>query len=272
MAAPTTAYKLSIGCVLAEPGLHMLGSFFARSRLGIHVEESSVVAFASPSTSPAEATMKLLSGLLRNPDSPRWLPAIGREGWTARQTHNLSMLTLSFMGDIYLRCCLPFGQWPWALCKLIHPQTTQEAKDKILTAWWSVNDCCTFPSDGFTVPLRKTLQQPEQMTSGPVLELLADAFTMTDASNIRVEDRFARVRRHSTSSEGRSTGAPTVCSNHALSEFTSMYRVAKERRRAWFPAMMQSCSSKHGQFSRSLFDSSTDSNRESSGVLTTHRV
>lgn len=232
MADPRTAYKLSIGCVLAEPGLHMLGTFFARSRLGTEIGRSSMTSFASPTTSPAEATMKELIGLLEDPGSPRWLPVIGSEGWTQEHIHNILMLTLTFMGSIFLRCCLPFEQWPWILCKLIHADTGQGTKDEILQAWWSVSDCCTSPSDGFTRPLRKTFQQPEQMTSRQVLELLEDSFMMTDASNIRVEDRFARVRRHTACNQGRAAGPPTVCSNHALSEFTSMYRVAKERCKA----------------------------------------
>ena len=42
------------------------------------------------------------------------------QAWDHESLHMCSTTMLGMLGDIYLRCVLPFYRYPWRLCKLGH--------------------------------------------------------------------------------------------------------------------------------------------------------
>lgn len=227
LADPLTGNRLAVACCLAEPALRVLGSFFSRARLGTELAKSSVMAFSSPQSSPATEAINVLFGLLRDPGNFRWLAVLGTRGdWTPEYAHDVATLSLTLAGNIHMRCSTPYEGFPWVLCRAVHPATPADEVESIVTAWQNVRQCCVPPSDGLSLPLRQSRGSEQELWSPEVRRLLTDIFHMCDASNIRTEDKFARARRHQL---GKSPAPATICANHTIAEFASLYRVAKDK-------------------------------------------
>lgn len=185
------------------------------------------MAFSSPQSSPAAKAIKLLFEMLQDPGSDRWLPVVGTSRqWTGEHVHNVATLSLTFAGNIHMRCCLPYESFPWVLCRAVHEATPADEVDRIMEAWLGIRQCCVPASDGLSLPLRQACRNKQEMQSPQVRQLLLDVFQMCDASNIRTEDKFARSRRHG---QGKSPAPATICSNHVLSEFAAMYHLARDK-------------------------------------------
>ena len=131
------------------------------------------------------------------------------------------------MGHLYMRCVMPFQQWPWELGRLAH--YGYRGPEDTYMRFRHVHPCCIPSTDGFTMNLKRTLATPGNIRDATTLEFIRETFRMVPNSNIQTECRFARCRRHADSCQGRSPGIGTVCANHVLSEVKAMHHTAQER-------------------------------------------
>ena len=103
------------------------------------------------------------------------------------------------------------------------------AQELIESHFFRVQPCCVPATDGLTMPLRGIVASGRDLRRPDIALMLQDTLAEMPASNILVEDRFARVRQHLSSSNGHPVHVATLASNHVLSEVKSMYEVKKRR-------------------------------------------
>eukprot|EP00969_Alexandrium_andersonii_P271194 11986315-Alexandrium_andersonii.AAC.1 len=128
-----------------------------------------------------------------------------------------------------MRCVLPFDEWPWALGKIANAEASSADELYVYRSLANVNSCCTWLSDGFTEPFKRTARLAEATFATADRQYIRDVFSMALNSNIAVEDRFARARRHLMPSQGNDPHASTMASNHALAEWRAMHEACKRK-------------------------------------------
>ena len=109
--------RLSVAVVGMMECLAELAAFFRGSKLAA---PSDVRQWAHPITSPGVHACERCAAALLAPESPRWQLVHGGEGWVHTSLHMCATAMLGLLGDVYLRCVLPFDRFPWRLCQLFH--------------------------------------------------------------------------------------------------------------------------------------------------------
>ena len=85
------------------------------------------------------------------PESPRWQLVHGGEGWSHTSLHMCATAMLGQLGDVYLRCVVPFDRFPWRLCQLFHDAVGDRDRRALGAGVVAMQPCCCDP--GFTMKL-----------------------------------------------------------------------------------------------------------------------
>jgi len=117
---------------------------------------------------------------------------------------------------------MPSDDWPLELGKLLLPGLSQAAKDAVGDVFWNLRPCCVGVTDGCMYKLRKSIPSRQELHSPKTLKLLQDILGMSDVSNIKVGDRFARARKHSHYNQG----GGVFSAAHVLSEWPAVYETS----------------------------------------------
>jgi len=231
-----TKLKVMVPTLVMKPSLRTMGRFFEDSSLAATTICSSVIPFVWHTSSPAADAVKAYAGLLMNEDAEYWLP-VSASGWTPTTLRICSIAVLTMVGHIYLKCIHNFKAWPWALARLVHADVSEQAKQAVVEALFSLSDCC---ADVYTRHIRQWIMhlcgaKPDfdmfaaTLRSELCLRRLLDDFMMCPNSNIKTEYRFSRSNRHNAAAAGRHPSASTLASDHVLSEFEVQHSLARRR-------------------------------------------
>ena len=221
----TTPRSLASGCLIMLPALKFMGRAFADAR--VH-SKSDISCWVVATSSPAEATLRELTVHMRDMFCTFWFALTKALDWTNAALHSTATITLSFMSGLALRCIFNFRLFPWPLAKLPMPETDVVEADTIEGQLEGMNPCCPTSRDGFSLGFRRWASSKGGIRSPAGLSLIKDSFECCPSSNIRIEDRFARCRKHNSWYSGKASRVSVVGANHMLSEFALMHRAARE--------------------------------------------
>ena len=217
LACEQTLARLVAGACTMKPGLALLRYFFASARLAT---PTSVIPLCHTPSSPIVRNLQSIFRLLRDPDSDHWLPvlAVHNLAWGDVSMHTVATLHMRFMGHAFLRCVQPFCEWPWILARLVHPSVEGAERLDIARAFVRLRPCCVTPTDGMTLQAKDLYPTVDLVLGADAGMFLRDVFMMCPPTNVAIEDRFARSRRHTHPNEAPAT----MASQHSLSEWSSM--------------------------------------------------
>ena len=172
--------------------------------------------------------------MLQNPEHVAWAPLLAieskplqRDEWTEQLLRYAVVTSLTMIGFLYLRILNPLSEWPWRVGKLVCDQVPEDAKASIRDAIVGARPCCVPP--GYVRNLRANFDTPEALQTPAALAHIYDCFVSTPSNNIPSEYRFARMRCHRQSSNGKRIDSATVASNHVLGEVASQHGVSVRR-------------------------------------------
>lgn len=219
----TSAQRLLQAAHLMQPVLQYMGKSFYDARFD---SDSNIVPFLWKDTSPAERAIVFLCDKLEASDDDFWSALVGGTGWTESLMHSVGTLATAFMAGLALRCVFNFDEFPAPLGLLPLPHVPIDVKRLITARLFGMSECCTTSLDGISLAFRARCGIETDALTEENLQFLKDIFNEVQNSNIRIEDRFARCRKHQASCSGHAVTAKTMSTNHFVSEFSSMHSLA----------------------------------------------
>lgn len=188
LTTPSTTVFLACQAIVCKPALELMGHFFTSIANG----ENTITPFLHPSTSPAWAAIRRLVGLLGSGDD-HWAPVRG-SAWTSETLGLAATLCFSMIGNLFMRCVVPFMEWPWLCGHLLSPAVTDEDKATLQDWMWGLSSCCVSQTDGFTLEFVRSCETKDAIMLDSNLQFLRDAFRLTPCCTVDLEDNFARMR------------------------------------------------------------------------------
>ena len=112
--ATSTPLQLSTSVTVLSAAVTLMSDFFERAVFGDGAEKG-ILPFVIPDKSPVAKCIRRYMDALRDRNCDFWLGIRGVDDWTQEQMVYAASETWRMIGNLWLRCFLPFLRWPWPL-------------------------------------------------------------------------------------------------------------------------------------------------------------
>ena len=156
--------------------------------------DANFVPWCRSATNPAALAMDKIAGLLTDQDGDFWAPVHASVGWVPELLRMMAIGMYTLLGGLFMRSVQIFGETPWPLAKINHPEVSREEAARVVQRVRAVKECCVPATDGFTIPFKRTAIVHDYNTfSRADTSFVKDVFDAVPSSNINITDKFTRT-------------------------------------------------------------------------------
>ena len=208
MSCEHTKFHLVLFCVVMKPALVVMRDIFEGER------EMSAMEFGHSATSPSVKAILRYFDVAQDQNDDFWLPWQTLSQWGTEAVLLAFKTLMCVVGNLYMRLCLPFRNYPWRLVRTVHPFSSEEEKD---AEWRFLEGRCDKCLDsGFSAKILKWFRNG--WPKAKLQRLLYHAFKACAMNNVPIEVMFARARNYTQCNRGRVSNHSTTASKHVLAE------------------------------------------------------